>query len=217
MRPLRPVHLVALFLLHTALGLGLSVIIPGNDHVRYGNIGAWSTPWVRQFVIPLLIVLAVQLIFIRRFHFHREVWRDEHPTPRRWIVVFPLLMALGSVGVLMTRGLSDASVSYWIGIGVTMALVGLTEELTFRGVLLVGGRQVFGSERRALLVSSLLFGLFHLPNLFTGQALGLTLKQVLSTTVLGMAFYCLRRVTTRLWPAVALHALYDFALLQSLF
>jgi membrane protease YdiL (CAAX protease family) len=156
-------------------------------------------------------------MFVRQFHLSGEVWRDMAPTSRRWLVIFPLLMTVGIVGVLLSRGLSDAPASYWIGIGGTMALVGLTEELSFRGILLVGSRQLLGSERRAVLTSSLLFGLFHLPNVFTGQPLAATLNQVISTTVLGMAFYCLRRVTARLWPAVVLHAAYDFALLQSMF
>ena len=217
MRTLRAVHLVTFFLVHSALWIGLSVAIPGSDHVSYSDIGVGSTPWVRQFVLPLLFVLAVQLLFVRRYGLRSTVWRDATPTSRRSLLVFPLLMMMGSLGVVLTQGLSRAPLSYWVGITCTMALVGLTEELSFRGILLVGGRQVWGSERKALVTSSLLFGLFHLPNVITGQALGPTVRQVVMTTFLGMVFYCLRRVTTRLWPAVALHGIYDFVLIQSAF
>jgi membrane protease YdiL (CAAX protease family) len=95
-----------------------------------------------------------------------------------------------------------------------MVLVGTTEEVTFRGILLVGGRDVFESERAAVLFSSALFGLFHLPNILIGAGTSETLRQVVSTAVIGTAIYALRRSTGTLVACIALHAVYDFFLIQ---
>jgi len=53
-------------------------------------------------------------------------------------------------------------------------------------------------------VSSALFGLFHLPNAFFGQDIGTTVVQVLQT--LGSIFYCLCRLSGSILPRIVLHA-----------
>ncbi len=93
-------------------------------------------------------------------------------------------------------------------------MVGTTEELTFRGILQAGGRWL-SDERTAWLVSSALFGLFHLPNAVLGQSLGGSIRQMIGTAVIGSAFSCLRRVSGSLVPCIVLHAAYDWVLIQA--
>lgn len=78
---------------------------------------------------------------------------------------------------------------------VTYALLpGLIEELVFRGWVL-GALQPFG-ERRALLLSALLFGLLH------GN-----LTQLPFALLLGLVFGFITLRTGRLWPCMVIHGL----------
>lgn len=206
--------LLVFFAVHVAVWTGLILVAPGGDRVGYDALGVGATPWVRQFHIALLSVLVVQVVFITRQRWWREVLVDEGPRGRWWMWAPPVLLLLAGIGAFANDGLSDAPAGYWVGMSITMGLVGLTEELTFRGILVAGGRAVLGSEAKVLLFSSALFGLFHLPNWLLGQDLGITLRQVVVTAVLGMAFYSLRRASGALWLCVVVHALYDWLLIQ---
>lgn len=208
------VAMVGWFIVHTALWIGLVKLLPGDDFVEYPDLGRLGLPWMRQFVIPLLVVLALQAVVITRRSWWSPVFSDAQRTSKTWMFIPPVLVAAIGIGSFLADGLSDVPAHYWVGMTLTMLLVGTTEELTFRGILLVGGRQAFGSETVAFLFSSALFGLFHLPNIILGQDVGPSISQVFFTAVTGAAFYCLRRASGSIVPCILLHAAYDWALIQ---
>lgn len=207
------VMLVGFFLAHTLLWVSLIFSFSGKDRVSFASLGAQGTPWIRQFVIPLLLVLAFQLVMIRTARWKRSVWREPARTTRRWLIVFPALMLLLAFVSHVTSGMPEVDGSYLVGMTATVALVGITEELTFRGILLVGGRRTFPHEWQVVVFTGALFGLFHLPNVLLGAALGATLFQVVQTALIGTTFYALRRVTGLLVPCMVLHAVYDWLVL----
>lgn len=211
------VTVLLFFLVHTGIWTGLNLVVAGDDRVGFDRLGLGSTPWVRQFHVALVVVLAVQCAYISRRGWWRPVLSDAEKVSKKWWWIFPAVVLWSGIGAFVSDGLSDAPASYWIGMSVTMLLVGLTEELTFRGILLVDGRSAFGSERTAFLVSSALFGLFHLPNVVLGQELNKVIGQVVLTAVIGSAFYALRRVSGSIIPCIALHAVYDWLLIQGAF
>lgn len=208
------IAMIGWFIVHTAVWIGLVRLLPGDDFVEYPDLGVLGLPWIRQFVIPLLVVLALQIVLITRRGWWTQVLSDESRTTRKWLAIPPVVIAVIALSQFISDGLSDVPTHYWIGMTLTMLLVGTTEEITFRGILLVGGRQVFGREIWAFVLSSALFGLFHLPNVILGQEFSLSVVQMVSTAVIGSAFYCLRRVTGSIIPCIVLHAAYDWALIQ---
>ena len=208
------VAMVGWFVVHTVVWIGLVRLAPGDDFVDYPDVGQIGLPWIRQFVIALVVVLVLQIVLITRRGWWKPVLSDESRTTRKWMILPPALMALIGIIQFSSDGLSDAPSHYWIGLTLAMLLVGITEELTFRGILLVGGRHAFGRELNAFLFSSALFGLFHLPNVFLGQDLAPSVRQVVMTAILGSALYCLRRFSGSIIPCILLHAAYDWALIQ---
>jgi membrane protease YdiL (CAAX protease family) len=207
--------LLGIFVAHVVIWIGLVRLVPGGDGVDYPDLGTLGTPWVRQFVIPLLVVLAFQVVVITRLGWWKSVLREPSRTTRRWLVVFPVVVfVLGLTRFLSDGFAGDAGASYLIGCIVTMTLVGLTEEITFRGIQQVGARRVFTREWQAVVFASVLFGLFHTPNIVIGAEVGDALRQTVFTAIIGTAFYCLRRVSGSLIPCIVLHAVYDFLLIQ---
>lgn len=209
--------LFGFFLLHVAVWTGLILVVPGNDRVPYDILGDATTPWVRQFHVALLAVLVLQVVYIGARGWWTEVLFDRPRSSKWWMWIAPALMVMSGLGALGSNGLSDAPGSYWVGMTITMMLVGLTEELSFRGILVTGARKAGRSERTVMLFSSVLFGLFHLPNWWLGQDLGPTLTQVVVTALVGAGLFGFRRASGSLIPCVVLHAAYDWMLIQGAF
>lgn len=207
--------LLGWFVVHVTVWIGLVKLLPGDDGLDYVDLGVLGTPWVRQFILPLLVVLVLQVVFISRLGWWGSVLREPSRSTRRWLWVPPAFITFTAVGSLLRDGFAaDAGAAYVVGCAVTMLLVGTTEELTFRGVLQVGGRRVFAREWQALVFASVLFGLFHTPNIVIGAEVGDALRQTVATAIIGMGFYALRRVSGSLVPCIVLHAAYDFMLIQ---
>ena len=93
---------------------------------------------------------------------------------------------------------------------IVLILVGFTEEMANRGLLVVGLRSKLG-EGWVWFISSALFALMHLTNVFTGQPLAPTLQQVGLAFLAGTVFYITRRTTGTLIWAMVLHGLWDFS------
>lgn len=93
---------------------------------------------------------------------------------------------------------------------IVLMLVGFTEEMATRGLLIAGLRSRFG-EAWVWFISSAAFAVMHFVNLFSGQSFGATLNQVGIAFLGGTVFYILRRTTGTLIWAMVLHGLWDFS------
>jgi membrane protease YdiL (CAAX protease family) len=94
---------------------------------------------------------------------------------------------------------------------VALACVGAAEELIMRGVLLQQVARGWG-VRAGVIVSSVLFGLMHLPNALAAQVepsvAGIALVLI---GLLGVMFACAYLWTRSLWLPAALHLSWNFA------
>lgn len=140
-------------------------------------------------------------------------WRpalfEERRSRHRWPVFVPIVMA---VLVVVNLAATDwrSFDGPFLAASIVLLLVGFTEEITTRGLLLTALRSRLG-EPLVWFLSSALFAAMHLVNFFAGQDLGPTLQQVGSTFLAGTVFYILRRTTGTLIWAMVLHALWDFS------
>jgi membrane protease YdiL (CAAX protease family) len=127
----------------------------------------------------------------------------------RWPIFVPAIMA---VALLINLAATDWG-SYdgaFFAASLVLLLVGFTEEMATRGLLLVGLRSRL-HEGWVWFISTALFALMHLTNALAGQGLGLTLTQVGMAFLGGTVFYILRRTTGSLIWAMVLHGLWDFS------
>ena len=92
--------------------------------------------------------------------------------------------------------------------------VGFFEEIIFRGFLLMFLIKALSHMKNKIIlsifISSALFGLIHLLNLFSGASIGDTLLQVGYSFLVGMLWAVLFLKTNNLWLIMILHALYNF-------
>jgi membrane protease YdiL (CAAX protease family) len=95
--------------------------------------------------------------------------------------------------------LAFGTISAWLVVPISL-LVGLTEEIVFRGFLLVRLRALTGGAVGPALLTSALFGVAH----YTQGLLG-----VVQSAAIGLVLAVLVLRTETLWPAVAAHATID--------
>lgn len=92
-------------------------------------------------------------------------------------------------------------------------LIGVTEELIFRGILLILVSDLLGNGNNrvflTIVISSAIFALYHLLNLFAGAGLGVTLLQVGYSFLTGAMFAAVMTRTRNIWLCIALHTVYD--------
>jgi len=100
---------------------------------------------------------------------------------------------------------------------IAMILVGIAEELLFRGVLLNGCLDYFGEDslssiRKSVFISSCIFGLFHIFNVFIGATFIGSLAQAINAVAMGMIFGAIYiRSGKNIWPCIFLHGIHDFS------
>lgn len=131
-----------------------------------------------------------------------------------WLWAIPIVFAL-MIALQFSRArwdLFDRRAIVFMVVGTV--LVGFSEELLVRGVLLEVLQESGLDLRWIAIVTSVVFGLLHGLNIVNGQAIGTTVVQVLLTTLIGLGLFAALMVSGTLWLPIALHFLMDFAVIS---
>lgn len=199
---------VLLFVGYAAVVLGVWKVAD----VNYDTFGD-SVENVRK-AIPLAVGLgAIYLIVVTSLlGWWKPAMREAHRAGHAWMWVVPAVLALGVVGNLASTKWGEIDrvgpYVFWLALG--CAFVGFSEELVTRGLLIVGARSTL-HEGWVWFVSSLCFGLLHVPNAFFGQGAKETAQQVVFAFLAGTAYYVTRRISGALVVTMVLHGAWDFS------
>lgn len=125
------------------------------------------------------------------------------------IIGLVLLILFASLAtVVMIEGEGENRLQMLLIIVALNLMVGVFEEVLFRGILFAGLRARH-SLTVAVVGSSVLFGLFHVINLSVGQSLSITVFQVVNATAIGLFLCAIMLQANSLWPAIILHAIWN--------
>lgn len=138
----------------------------------------------------------------------RPAIKEDRVIAAKWTLIVPGLMAIVAASNIAAIDFGNVSASYLLVLVLGVCLVGFGEELTCRGVALVGMRGRF-SEVGSWLLTSLLFGLLHGINVFFGQSLAATIQQIFFAAMMASALYLARMGTGTLITAMVIHAMWD--------
>ena len=200
---------IGVFVVYTAIVAALWKV----NKVDYAAIAESRDAVVRGVVVPIGLGGVFLAIATTVLGWWRPVLFQDGRTGPAWVLVVPVMFGL--VGLLGTINIDwrspKAALLPWLALGVL--LVGFSEEMVSRGILIVGGRDAGWSELVVVIVSCVLFGLLHGINAFFGQSLQLTVTQIVMATVVGAALYATRMSTGTLIVCMLLHALWDFGTL----
>lgn len=172
-----------------------------------GVLGQWS---FQLFFALFFIIIITALGWWRKIGFVA-------PNPRgSKFIILPLLY----VGLILFANWTTAvnPVEYFLEPGRLLQLlafliiclgVGFTEESMYRGILFFGLTSKY-STLIAVIVSSIIFGVFYYVNLFIGASLVDTNYQVLHAVAAGFMYAALRLRIGAIWVVMIFHALWDF-------
>ncbi len=150
-----------------------------------------------NFVLSLAII-----IFIAKNKLGAYYGLTKFPKFKDFLFFIPLLIIM--------------SVNLWNGININNSMteiifhilsmigVGFLEEIIFRGFLFKMMEK--DNVNRAILVTSLTFGIGHIVNLLNGAELIPTLIQICNAVALGYLFVVIFQKGKSLWPCIIAHA-----------
>ena len=147
------------------------------------------------------------LIFVKANHLEEEYGLNAWPkNTRRYLYFIPLwVLATGN----LWGGIAPTLQGIELLIAVlSMALVGYLEEIIFRGFLFKALLES-NSEKVAIIIAAVTFGIGHILNLYTGQATLETAIQVLYAIVWGFIFTLVFFRGGSLLPCIIGHSLID--------
>ncbi|QXT63180.1 CPBP family intramembrane glutamic endopeptidase [Tessaracoccus palaemonis] len=178
--------------------------------VRYDALSDSAGNLVRFGIIPLAVGSALLIATVTALGWWRPVLVDDRPVTRRWLWALPALMTVVMISNLFATRWAGIQFDYLVLALALGVCVGFAEEVLARGLLITALRARLG-EPWVWFISSALFGIMHAFNAVLGSPLGTSLLQAALAFASGSVFYLLRRLTGWLWPAILLHAIWDFS------
>lgn len=196
---------LVIYIAYVAVVFGVQQL-SGVAYTDYGKSGANLFLGAGLSLIVGAILLAITTTILGWW---RPALFDRHRSAHTWPIIAPAIMAVALLINLISVDWGSYGGAF-LAASIVLLLVGFTEELATRGLLLVALRSRL-SEVWVWFLTSALFALMHLVNVFSGQAIGPTLQQVALAFGAGTIFYVLRRVTGSLIWAMILHGFWDFS------
>lgn len=182
--------------------------------VPYTDITKSSANVLYGVLIPVAIGSIFLTIFALWSGWWKDVWRDKyHIKGHTWMHIFLILGVIVIIANFFVGNIGSLDTTF-IGYAlIATALVGYSEELLTRGLLLQGARASGLTEVKVFIITSVVFGCLHGLNILNGQAIILTIQQIVLTALTGGVFYAIFRKTGFLVVPMIIHALNDFSLL----
>lgn len=131
------------------------------------------------------------------------------------LYIVPFILLVLPTFALLPGVLTESAPQLTILAACVVVLVGFVEEGFFRGVLLQCAlpRGIWPS----VILSTFLFSLAHIGNIFSGFSWNYIIAQVLLTIGMGVLLSALRLRSETIWLCILLHAAHDFTGMMQLF
>ncbi|GAA2392373.1 CPBP family intramembrane glutamic endopeptidase [Dactylosporangium salmoneum] len=163
-----------------------------------------ASSWATRLAVVLLLAAAVTALLAATNGWRTAGFTAAVREPR--LLWLPAVIAL----VPLAGGVHLPGAGLLAVLVVGYAATGFVEEALFRGAIL-GTLRPAGAWP-AVLISSALFAVAHLPNMLFGQAPAITVAQAVGTFCFGVGYAALRLRTGSVWPLMVLHFLTDLLL-----
>lgn len=210
--------LIGIIIIVFILLLGLYTVYGGIvGSILYNAIfyGKYNSMLISEIVVILFAIIVVTI---------RKLWPQINKHKENFLIgikrgmpilVIAIIMLLVNGGEIIVNGHLD--IPNFISLVLVSIAIGIAEEFIFRGWLQNEIMNKYGSTPKGamitILVSGLLFGLFHLINALSGQDILTTIAQVIQTSAIGILFCSAYYVSKNIWSLVFLHSFYDFSVL----
>lgn len=203
------IAIIAAVLYTAIMGMGMFYLKTFMG-ITYGQPAMMNLFW---FI--LILLNAINVFWVTRYFGWQAIgFRPLHRQQLLWFL--PSIVVLIGMWVVCLSGFSRVSLSaaqwqLFAVAGFTTLLVGLGEEIMYRGIVL----HAFLTTQRvrwAMLVSAIGFSLLHAVNVFGGVPLLAVPMQLFMTFLFGCFFAPLMLKLNNIVPLIIFHWLWDFVL-----
>lgn len=186
------------------------LIVLGGELLQAGA-GSLDALVTQRIVISLILA---PLFLVGVIAWFKWLWAEmglkaPQPLGSLWLGAPAALFILAFVGIGVAGGLPPTQVVFFVLINTL--LVGVSEELMFRGIMFWTALPRFNIWS-AIWITSLLFGGVHTLNaLMTGDTIA-GVGQAMQATLFGVWITAIRLRTRSILPAMLIHGLWDFSI-----
>ncbi len=203
------IALIASVIYTALIGAGMYTSFHING-VHYNN------PRMPETLLWFEIVMTVFALLVAKKYFS---WQELGFTKTKNILWFAPMAIMGTIVVanlsyFIASNADNFSAEQWqlFGVvGLTTLLVGVSEELMYRGIVFSAFLQ--DSKVKAVLVSAVIFSLLHAVNVFGGVSFGGMWLQLFMTLIAGLFFAFIRLKIDNIVPLMIYHWIWDFSLI----
>jgi membrane protease YdiL (CAAX protease family) len=162
-----------------------------------------------QLTAALVVGSIVLIVFTTFMGWNAEIFGRQSIYRSRWMWLAPVLVLVPITLRVLAIDWGGPALSVVLLVLATGALIGFSEELLFRGIAVKMLRSGGHREWSVAAISSVLFGVSHSLNIFSGEPLTSVAVTVLYTVAFGALMYLSMRVVGFLVAAMVLHGLTD--------
>ena len=190
------------------------VIVFVGELLAVGGDPTGLDAMVQAQIVPALVVAPIFLLIVVAYF---KWWKE---TGLKWVDNNRSLLLLWlptlAIIIILALGLPVNTLggNVLLIVLINTLLVGISEELLFRGILLHGARTRY-SLWAAIWIVTILFGLIHALNGFITGDFVTALFQAVAAFSAGVMYMGLRLRQNSLFPAMLVHALWDFSLFSA--
>ena len=161
----------------------------------------------RRISIGLAIVAPALIIVVASLNWWQPVGLKRLVRTRDLKLLLPPAVYVSAFWICSTTlGKADAGTTFNV-LGNTL-LVGISEELMFRGILFYGAASAFGNSK-AVWVTAVIFGLVHITNGIVTGDFGVASIQAINAFMVGSWLAALRLNLGAIIPLMVIHWLWD--------
>lgn len=169
--------------------------------------GVSDTSYLFIYGSFVLLAALIAFLYMRRSKSGLQKYGFKKPYGRMQAVAY-YIPAIFMEALGFFTGFREINISYALSALFFTLAVGIAEEFYFRGIMinLLKGKGM----KKAILISSVIFGVTHIGNVAGGAKLSLTILQILYAFVFGIVFAELFVLTKSLLPVILWHFIHDF-------
>ncbi|HEX3037644.1 MAG TPA: CPBP family intramembrane glutamic endopeptidase [Oscillospiraceae bacterium] len=161
---------------------------------------------VQTLLFSISIILGLVLIRKSKIHY-TDVGLNSFPkyVNKKLLYWVPLILIEATTFIV---GFKDKSIVWILALLPFVICVGVNQELYFRGIVLNILKKL--GNRKAIIISAMLFGVLHSANLLAGKEPIFVFEQVIFALVFGVVAAEIVIITKSLLPVIIWHVLHDF-------
>ena len=164
-------------------------------------------------IIMTITAISLWYLFLRKsvpIYFSKD-------TNRTFFITLPLLLVPISIVTFVILG--DAKEINYSILGtvlLTSLFVGISEEIYFRVIAFGSLLSLHNTPRKSILLSALIFSLFHLTNLFSEVTYFHMIIQLINTFMMGVVFAYIYYKTKNIIYIIVIHFMWDFSIFTNM-